>query len=60
MEFYNNMNRKTPNGLGDWIEYNITEPLGIKKMLNFFGIKNCGCEQKKEFLNQEFPFNKKD
>lgn len=60
IEFYRKMNNGNMAGLGDWISKNITEPLGVKKILTSLGIEDCGCEKRQEFLNEKFPFNKKD
>tara|TARA_R100000935_G_scaffold48884_1_gene73706 strand:- start:394 stop:552 length:159 start_codon:yes stop_codon:yes gene_type:complete len=47
-------------GLGDSIE-NFTKATGIKKVVD--GLSQglnipCGCQQRKEALNQMFPFKK--
>ena len=50
-----------PKGLGDTIE-NITDVLGIKKMVEEVSKKtgkDCGCQKRKEFLNQKFPYKQK-
>ena len=47
-------------GLGDTIE-SITEATGIKKVVEMFseatGI-DCGCDERKEKLNNLFPYNR--
>lgn len=52
--------KKTSKGLGDDIE-KITEATGIKKAVEWFtdltGI-DCGCEERKEKLNELFPRKK--
>lgn len=49
------------NGLGDFVEAKITAPLGIKRMVKvmskFLGIKDCGCGQRKEAMNNS-PISK--
>jgi len=60
-DFYKKMNTKE-RGVGDWIENKITKPLGIDKLAknitNSIGIEDCGCEARKEYLNEKFPFTK--
>lgn len=41
-------------GLGDTIE-KITEATGIKKAVDIL-FKDCGCNEKKEWLNRKFPY----
>jgi hypothetical protein len=48
--------KKSAKGLGDSIE-RITEGLGIKKWIEKH-IGNCGCENRKEWLNKHFPYHK--
>ena len=47
-------------GLGDWLEQKVTEPLGIKPVVEAvtkaFGIKDCGCNKRKQILNDLVPF----
>jgi len=54
------MGRPKSKGLGDTIE-KITEATGIKKVVEMFseatGI-DCGCDKRKETLNQLFPYNR--
>jgi len=48
-------------GLGDDIEKFVTKPLGIKKAVDtvFQKLeKSCGCEERKEKLNQVFRYKK--
>jgi len=49
-------------GLGDTIE-KITTVTGIKKVVTIVtkavGIDDCGCEKRKEKLNEIFPYDKK-
>jgi hypothetical protein len=42
-------------GLGDTIEQ-ITEVTGIKKLVEFIAGEDCGCQERKEKLNQLFPY----
>ena len=44
-------------GLGDTIEQ-ITEVTGIKKLVNFIAGEDCGCEERKQKLNEWFPYRK--
>jgi hypothetical protein len=47
---------KKSRGLGDTIE-KITTTTGIKKLVEIFvDGKDCGCEQRKEKLNELFPY----
>lgn len=52
--------KQKPRGLGDTIEQ-ITEVTGIKSAVKLFseitGI-DCGCDDRKEKLNQLFPYKK--
>ena len=52
---------KESKGLGDTIEKHITKPLGIKKAVDTvfdeMG-KDCGCEERKQKLNEIFPSRK--
>jgi hypothetical protein len=49
-------------GLGDTIE-KITEYTGIKKLVEVVseavGIEDCGCEKRRQALNEAFPYNNK-
>ena len=48
-------------GLGDTIE-KITKATGIKKVVEKLSEvtgKDCGCEDRKEFLNKRFPYKTK-
>ena len=48
-------------GLGDTVE-KVTKKTGIKslvkKITNVFGINDCGCNSRKNFLNKIFPYKK--
>lgn len=44
-------------GLGDTIE-KITEATGIKKAVKFIAGEDCGCDKRKEKLNELFPYKK--
>lgn len=46
---------RKPKGLGDVIE-NITEATGIKAVVKAIAGDDCGCEQRKQWLNQKFRF----
>ena len=50
-------------GLGDTIE-KFTKTTGVKSLTNLlsrngmFGKKGCGCDKRKEKLNEKFPYKK--
>jgi len=49
---------KASNGLGDQVE-KITKATGIKKAVEFFADgRDCGCDARKEKLNELFPSKK--
>ena len=49
------------NGLGDSIE-KITKTTGIKSMFDIAmkatGVKDCGCNKRKNWLNMQFPYKR--
>ena len=45
---------KQPKGLGDQIE-RFTEATGIKKLVKWAFGDDCGCKERKQFLNKLFP-----
>ena len=51
-------------GVGDSIE-KITKTTGLKTLMQLtgkvMGVKDCGCNKRKEWLNKQFPYkqNKK-
>jgi hypothetical protein len=49
-------------GLGDSIE-KITTKTGIKSLMDFatesLNVRDCGCNKRKKWLNEKFPYNKK-
>jgi hypothetical protein len=47
-----------PKGLGDTVEQ-ITEATGIKKAVKWIFGEDCGCEDRKNWLNEKFPYNQK-
>ena len=56
------MENKKSKGLGDTVE-KITTATGVKSFTNFlarngvFGKKkDCGCNKRKNWLNQKFPY----
>jgi len=54
------MESNKSKGLGDSIE-KITKATGIKKVvetINKVVGKDCGCRDRKEFLNEKFPYKK--
>ena len=48
---------KASEGLGDTVE-KITEATGIKKAVKFIAGEDCGCDERKEKLNQMFRYRK--
>ena len=48
---------KASEGLGDTFE-KITEATGIKKAVKFIAGEDCGCDERKEKLNQMFRYRK--
>lgn len=49
---------KASEGLGDDIEKFVTKPLGIKKAVKFLAGEDCGCDERKEKLNEVFRYKK--
>ena len=45
------------DGVGDTVE-KITEKTGIKKLVKMVVGDDCGCDERKEKLNEIFPYNK--
>ena len=72
-EYYENLDKRTKEykayaewkanqeadseGLGDTIE-KITEATGIKAAVKFLAGEDCGCDKRKEKLNEMFRYNK--
>jgi hypothetical protein len=53
------MNKNKSKGLGDTIE-KITKATGIKKVVEKVSKitgKDCGCNERKDVLNNLFPYN---
>jgi len=48
---------KASEGLGDTVE-KITEATGIKKAVKFLAGEDCGCDERKQKLNQIFRYKK--
>ena len=46
---------KKAKGLGDVVE-KITKATGIKKAVKWIAGDDCGCDERKEYLNKVFPF----
>ena len=44
-------------GLGDTIE-KITEATGIKAVVKAIAGEDCGCDERKDWLNKKFPYKK--
>jgi hypothetical protein len=55
-----NYQHKDPEGLGDTLE-NVFKSFGITEdtIKGWTGLKGCGCEKRKKFLNKVFPYRKK-
>ena len=55
------MFKMKPKGLGDSVE-NFFKKTGIKTAVKagakLAGVKDCGCNKRKEALNKAFPYNK--
>lgn len=54
--------KRKPVGLGDTIA-SVTKATGIDKVANFVakaaGKKDCGCNKRKDKLNEKFPYRKR-
>jgi len=50
--------KKKSQGLGDTIE-KITEATGIDKVVHAIAGDDCGCPERKEYLNNLFPYGKR-
>ena len=48
---------KASKGLGDTVA-KVTEATGIDKAVKFVLGQDCGCDERKEKLNEIFPYNK--
>jgi len=48
---------KASEGLGDTVE-KITEATGIKKAVKFIAGEDCGCDERKQKLNEIFRYKK--
>ena len=48
---------KSSEGLGDTVE-KITKATGIKKAVKFLAGEDCGCDERKEKLNEIFRYKK--
>ena len=46
-------------GLGDSIE-KFTEKTGIKKIVKFIAGEDCGCDQRRDWLNEKFKFKRNE
>ena len=68
LEYYEKLDKRTkeykewkankdasPSGLGDSIE-KVTKATGIKKVVEFIAGEDCGCNERKEKLNDLFPY----
>ena len=50
---------KSSEGLGDTVE-KITKATGIKKAVKFLAGEDCGCDERKEKLNEMFRYRKSE
>jgi len=48
---------KPPKGLGDTLE-KVFEATGVAKAVKWLAGEDCGCDKRKEKLNQLFPYRK--
>lgn len=46
-------------GLGDTIE-KITTTTGIKKLVKWIAGEDCGCDERKAYLNEKFKYNRNE
>lgn len=44
-------------GLGDTVE-KVLQATGVDKLVKFIAGEDCGCDKRKEYLNNMFPYNK--
>ena len=69
-EYYESLDKRTreykewkarqeaaPIGLGDIVEQ-ITEATGVKAVVKFIAGEDCGCNKRKQKLNEMFPYKK--
>lgn len=49
--------KKNPKGLGDTVE-TVLEKTGIAKIAKWIMGEDCGCQERKVFLNELFPYQK--
>ena len=49
------MAKRKAKGLGDTVE-NVLEATGIAAVVKFIAGDDCGCNERKEKLNQRFPY----
>ena len=52
-----NTEAKVSEGLGDTLG-KIFESTGVTKLVKFIAGEDCGCEERKQKLNELFPYNK--
>ena len=51
--------KRISRGFGDTLE-NIFRFIGIKKLVKWFvGEQQCGCDGRRDYLNELFPYGKK-
>tara|TARA_R110002020_G_scaffold58337_3_gene159830 strand:+ start:17487 stop:17654 length:168 start_codon:yes stop_codon:yes gene_type:complete len=51
-------NKKELKGLGDLVE-RVTETTGIKRVVEGVTKGGCGCDKRRDKLNEKFPFKRK-
>ena len=50
--------KKKLKGLGDLVE-RVTETTGIKRVVEGVTKGGCGCDKRRDKLNEKFPFKRK-
>lgn len=51
--------KNSSEGLGDSIE-KITQKIGIDKIVKFLGGEDCGCDNRRDFLNEKFSYKRNE
>jgi hypothetical protein len=50
-------NKQKSKGLGDTIE-KLTKVTGIQKIIKKAVSNDCGCDERRRYLNEKFPYKK--
>lgn len=58
-EQYMENHKKAPKGFGDTVA-KVTKATGIDKAVKFIAGEDCGCDERKEALNELFKYEKPD